>query len=133
MRWTAPILAGIALSAAALAMPPYANELMLPTGGIAAEKSTPPKAVRGQYIGVACANVELAKTEGIQVVLYMMPGETPTGYRGVLALDQQVTKGAVHVRVPDAPDFADHTVYVRVYYSDRGGRHYCDGGKVRIV
>jgi hypothetical protein len=126
--------ASIVASAAALAMQPYANELMLPTGGLSASgKPALPKAARGQFIGVACARIERVSSEAVRVVMYLAPGETPTGYRGVLATEQTITPGKVHVRVPDTPDLADHAVFVRVYYVDAAGRHTCDAGKVRIV
>lgn len=136
MRWAALCLATAAVSAsvAALGMPPYANELMLPTGGIAAaEKPALPTAARGQFIGVACANVERVGNKSVQVVMFIAPGETPTGYRGVLATEQSITPGTVHVRVPNTPNLADRTVLVRVYYLDSAGRHTCDAGKVHIV
>lgn len=134
MRWMTLGLAMMGLGAAALAAPPYVNELMLPMGGIkTADEKTPPKAARGQFIGVACAKVELAAQEAVQVVMYLSPKESPTGYQGVMATEQTVTTGKVHVRVPDTPDLAQHTVFVKVYYSDAKGRHSCDGGTIRIV
>jgi hypothetical protein len=138
MRWAALCLATVSVcaSVAALAMPPYANELMLPAGGIAAspdEKPAVPMAARGQVIGVACANVERVASEAVRVVMYLAPDERSTGYIGVLATEQTITPGTVHVRIPDTPDLADHTVFVRVYFLDSAGRHTCDAGKVRIV
>jgi hypothetical protein len=133
MRWIGLVWVAYGLSASALAAPPYVNELMLPTGGIAATKDKAPSATRGQLLGVACANVELADAEAVQVVMYLAPGEKPTGYRGVLATEQTVTPGTVHVRVPDMPDLADHTVSIWVYYTDTSGRHTCNAGHVKIV
>ena len=134
MRWIGLVLVAYGLSASALAAPPYVNELMLPTGGITATKDKgPPNAIRGQLLGVACANVELAGAEAVQVVMYLAPNEKPTGYRGVLVTEQTVTPGTVHVRVPDMPELADHTVSIRVYYADTTGRHTCDAGHVKIV
>jgi hypothetical protein len=119
------------MCASAAATPPYANELMLPTGGMRPLSSLP-KVTRGQLIGVACANVEMVANDAIRVVMYFAKDEAP-GYRGVLATDMKVTSGAVHVRVPDTPDIAEHTMLVRVFYVDAAGRHMCDAGKVRIV
>jgi hypothetical protein len=130
MRWTALCLTAMCASVTAAAMPPYANELMLPAGGLPTD--TLPKASRGQFLGVACANVEQVASSAIRVVLYFAAGEAP-GYRGVLATDMVVSSGAVHVRVPNTPDIADHTMFVRVYFVDAAGRHTCDAGKVRIV
>lgn len=131
MRWTALCLTAMCASAAALALPPYANELMLPTGGVHPDSSLP-KAARGQFIGVACANIELVTSDAIRVVMYFAKDEAP-GYRGVLATDMTITSGTVHVRVPDTPDIAEHTMLVRVFYVDAAGRHMCDAGKVRVV
>jgi len=127
MRWTALCLT--AMCASAVAMPPYANELMLPAGGV---RPSLPKVARGQFIGVACANIELVTSDAIRVVMYFAANEAP-GYRGVLATDMKVTSGTVHVRVPNTPDIAQHTMLVKVYYVDAAGRHMCDAGKVRIV
>lgn len=132
MRWITLSLAIACAGAAAFALPPYANELMLPAGGVA-ENTAIPTATRGQYIAVTCARIEHVASEAIRVVMYLSPNEQPTGYKGVLATDQEITPGTIHVRVPDTPDLADHTVFVRVYYQDAAGRHSCDAGKVRIV
>jgi len=61
------------------------------------------------------------------------PGDAPTGYSSVLATNQTVARHAVHVQVPDVPDFANHTVDVKVYVTDAKGTHACDAGRVRIV
>lgn len=131
MRWTALCFMAMCAGAPAHALPPYANELMLPTGGTA-QASSLPKVTRGQFIGVACANVQRVARDAIRVVMYFAANEAP-GYRGVLATDMQVSAGAVHIRVPDTPDIAEHTMQVRVYFVDANGRHMCDAGKVRIV
>lgn len=128
MRWTALCLTAMCAGAPAQATPPYVNELMLPTGGVASL----PKVTRGQFIGVACANVQRVARDAIRVVMYFAANEAP-GYRGVLATDMKVSTGAVHIRVPDTPDIAKHTMQVRVYFVDADGRHVCDAGKVRIV
>lgn len=134
MRWIGLALAAIGLGTPAFASPPYVNELMLPSGGITAvEHKTPPMATRGQFLGLACANIGTAAPDGVQVVIYLTPNERPTGYSSVLATEQTVTPGTVHVRVPEMPELANHTVRVMVYYSDASGRHSCDAGKVRIV
>lgn len=130
MRWTALCLA--AMCASALASPPYANELMLPAGGVPKAASDLPKVARGQFIAVTCANVEQVASDAIRVVMYFAKDEAP-GYRGVLATDMKVTSGTVHVRVPDTTDIAEHTVRVKVFYLDASGRHTCDAGKIHIV
>ena len=126
-------LIAIAMSAtAALASPPYANELMLPAGG-AKPAPAVPQVARGQFLGLACAGVDRATSDAVRVVLSFVGGEPDTGYAGVLATDQTISGGTVHVRVPDLPDMAEHTVRVKVYVTDRAGVHSCDAGRVRIV
>ena len=92
-----------------------------------------PKVARGQFLGLACANVEHVAVDAVRVVMSLASNEPPTGYTGVLATDQTITGGTVHVRVPDLPDLAQHTVRVKVYVTDGHGVHSCDAGRVRIV
>ena len=93
-----------------------------------------PSVARGQSLGIACADVREAGAV-VQVVLQIARavGETATGYNAVLATEQKVTDGMVHVRVPDVPGIAQHTVNVKVYVTGSKGTHSCDGGRVRIV
>jgi len=124
------------IATAALASPPYANELLLPSGAAAArpaEDAGIPKVMRGQILGLACAEVAHAASDAVRVVLSLASNERPTGYSGVLAIDQMVSGGMVHVRVPDLPDLVEHTVHIMVYVSDKRGMHSCDAGQVRIV
>jgi hypothetical protein len=136
MRWTALSMAAMCVSAAALATPAYVNELMLPAGGVSAEPqakaSSLPVAKRGQYLGVACTDIEQADRDAVRVIMSFAKGEAP-GYGGVLATEMTITDDTVHVRVPDTPDIADHTMRVKVFYVDTKGRHACDAGKVKIV
>ena len=126
---------------AALASPAISNELMLPLAGKAASYAPPddhggnvPNVVRGQALGIACADIRGPAAE-VQVVMQIAHavGETTTGYSAVLATDQKITDGTVHVRVPDVPGISQHTVNVKVYVTDSKGTHSCDGGRVRIV
>jgi hypothetical protein len=138
MRIALFVVVAATMTTAALASPPYANELMLPYGGITAY-ATPdagggiPSAARGQFLGLACANVERATADAVRVVMSLAADEPSTGYTGVLATDQTITSGTVHVRVPDLPDLAQHTVRIRIYVTDAKGVHSCDAGRVRIV
>ena len=132
--WTA----AAALScAAALASPPYANELMLPAGGASpihkTAEASMPRIARGQFLGVPCADVEHAAADAVRVVMSLAADETPTGFSGVLATEQTITGGMVHVRMPDFTELAQHTVRVKVYVAGRHGIRTCDAGKVRIV
>jgi hypothetical protein len=132
MRWAAIFMVTVCGSAvSALAC---ADEIRLPAGeSIAVQDNgggTIPHAARGQYLGLACANVE--KDGAVSVVLFPDNNASPTGIAGVLATEQKVEPGMVHVRVPDFPELADHTLHVKVFFHDAGGSHICDGGNVKI-
>ena len=125
----------------AAASPAISNELMLPLAGKATNYAplvdrggSVPNVARGQALGVVCADVREAGAV-VQVVLQIARamGETATGYSAVLATEQNVTDGTVHVRVPDVPGIAQHTVNVKVYVTGSKGTRSCDGGLVRIV
>jgi hypothetical protein len=138
MRWTLTSIVAYTITTAAFASPPYANELMLPYGGTANYASPDagggiPSVARGQFLGLACANVQRAAADAVRVVMSLAADEPSTGYTGVLATDQTITADTVHVRVPDLPDLAQHTVRVRVYVTDTNGVHSCNAGRVRIV
>jgi hypothetical protein len=129
----------LCLMAGVSASPPVSNELLLPLAGKISTYVNPddkgggiPTIERGKMLGVACAEVNRSGAD-VRVVMSFTPGETPTGYSGVLATDQTITPGAVHIRVPDVPEFANHTVRVKVYVVDTHGTHTCDAGRVRIV
>jgi hypothetical protein len=124
---------------AANASPPISNELMLPLSGKVSSYINPddngggiPTIGRGKLLGVACADVNRAGAD-VRVVMSLTPGEEPAGYSGVLATSQKITPGTVHIRVPDLPELAQHTVSVKVYVVDAHGTHTCDAGRVRIV
>ena len=138
MRWTLVAIVAGTMATAAVASPPFADELMLPYGGTANYASPDaggglPSVARGQFLGLACANVERATADAVRVVMSLAADEPSTGYTGVLATEQTITGTTVHVRVPDLPDLARHTVRVRVYVTDKRGVHSCDAGRVRIV
>jgi hypothetical protein len=138
MRWSLIAIVAGTIATAASASPPYADELMLPYGGTANYASPDaggglPSVARGQFLGLACANVERATTDAVRVVMSLAADEPSIGYSGVLATEQTITGTTVHVRVPDLPDLAQHTVRVHVYVTDKHGVHSCDAGRVRIV
>ena len=116
-------------------MPPYVSELMLPLAGNAAAVPANgiPRVARGQYLGLSCTNIERMESDTIRVVLYLAKDEPPAGMKGVLATDQTITPGTIHVRVPDMAELVGHTVYVRVYYLESGSQRTCDAGKIRII
>ncbi len=137
--WFVGILACATVTGASIAAPAISNEMMLPACGKAYVPSgdrggSVPSVARGQTLSVACADVGKAGAV-VQVVMQMAraTGETPTGYSAVLATEQKIANGTVHVRVPDVPGLSQHTVNIRVFVTDTKGTHSCDGGKVRIV
>ena len=134
-------IACAAVLGTAAASPAISNELMLPLSGRTASYAplddhggSVPNVARGQALGIACADAREAGAV-VQVVMQIARamGEKATGYNAVLATEQKVTDGTVHVRVPDVPGIAQHTVNVKVYVTGAKGTHSCDGGLVRIV
>lgn len=131
----------LALSASpALTSPAVARELLLPLGGKAATYATPdeaggtvPSVGRGQPLGIACND---ASDAGAQVRVVMKVAgdgdETPTGYDRVLLTQWKISHGTVHVRVPDVPGLANHTVSVKVFVVEPRGTHICDVGRVKV-
>ncbi len=90
----------------------------------------------GEQIGIACNALSVAQQNSdVRVVLTISaaPGDTPPGYNKVLATDQQVGKGSVHVKVPNTPDIANHTYEMSVYVVDPKGSQSCDAGTVKIT
>jgi hypothetical protein len=139
--WFVGCTACAALLGAAVASPAFSNELMLPLGGKVANYAplddhggSVPSVARGQALGIACADAREAGAV-VQVVMQIASavGETATGYNAVLATEQKIAGATVHVRVPDVPGIAQHTVNVKVYVTGSKGTHSCDGGRVRIV
>jgi hypothetical protein len=139
--WFVGSVACAAVLGAALASPAISNELMLPLAGKAASYAplddhggSVPNVERGQALGIACAEArEVGAVVQVVMQIARAAGETATGYSAVLATEQKVTDGTVHVRVPDVPGISQHTVNVKVYVTGSKGTHSCDGGRVRIV
>ncbi|MDE2135633.1 MAG: hypothetical protein KGM97_01970 [Alphaproteobacteria bacterium] len=139
--WLVGLLACATVTAASIASPAISNELMRPAFGKARGYAPPddrggsvPSVARGQTLSVACADVGEAGAV-VQVVMQIAraAGEPATGYSAVLATEQKIANGAVHVRVPDVPGLSRHTVNIRIFVTDTKGTHSCDGGRVRIV
>lgn len=118
------------------------NELMLPLAGKVSAYTSPndkggnavPSIKRGQPLGIACTDIGREGAD-VRVVLQFTQAmdESPTGFGAVLATEQTITPGTVHVLVPDMPDLANHTVNVKVFVTDPTGTHSCDAGRVKIV
>jgi hypothetical protein len=90
----------------------------------------------GEQIGIACDALSVAQQDSdVRVVLTISaaPGDASSGYNKVLATDQQVSKGAVHVKVPNTPDIANHVYDMSVYVMDPKGSQSCDAGPVKVT
>lgn len=128
--------------AAFLAQPASANEFVRPTGHIILYAPTERQGggdvltvARGEEFGINCGCFSGSNAD-VRVVLALSPepSDTPTGYKKLLATDEQIDDhGGLLVRVPDAPGLANHTVQVKVYVVDAKGARACDAGKVRIT
>ncbi|MBU6444076.1 MAG: hypothetical protein KGR48_09200 [Alphaproteobacteria bacterium] len=96
-----------------------------------------PVVAPGEEIGIACDALQYtAPNNDVRVVLTISsaPSGTPSpGYKKVLATNEQLTKGAVRVTIPETPDLANHTVHVDVYVVSAEGARDCDAGHMRIA
>ncbi len=119
------------------AAPALANDIAVRPGRIISYAATDaggagiPTVNRGQQFDIACAGID-APGADVRVVMALAAGDAPTGYSAVLATNQTIARHAVHVQVPDVPDFANHTVSVKVYVTDAKGTKACDAGRVHI-
>ena len=129
-------IAAIVLGAgSAMAAP---GELLLPLAGKIApyaaseeDAGAVPEVERGQRIDIACADAGNANAE-VRVVMDVVNTEAPTGFGRVLATDSRVSRGRVHVRVPDMPGLSNHTVTVKVFVMKADGAHVCEAGRVKV-
>jgi hypothetical protein len=131
----------IALVGAAIlvAIPAYAGQ---PDSVVSAKSYVPTdtggdtirKVNRGEKLAIACDGVDLTSLPNVRVVLSVSEaGAKKLGYQGVLATDQSVDGGKLQIRVPDAPDFANQTVNVKVFVMNGAVAKSCDAGRIRVV
>ena len=95
-----------------------------------------PALALGDDVAIACDAIErVADPSDVRVVLTIAaePGDSSPGYKKILALNEKVTGSAVHLKVPNAPDLANHTVDLSVYVVDGPKNTDCEGGKYRVV
>jgi hypothetical protein len=95
-----------------------------------------PSVSPGEQMAIACDALAATKPDAdVRVVMTLTQPKTEgdTGYKKLLATNEQVQGGAVHVRVPDAPNLPHHTVHVQVYVMDAKGTRACDGGTIKVV
>jgi hypothetical protein len=102
----------------------------------ASQLETVPSVNPGDQIGIACDALTMSDADSdVRVVLTIsaLPGDAGPGYRKVLATDEQVSHGAVRVRIPSAPDLENQTVNVDVYIIGDKDTQRCDAGRMKIV
>jgi len=119
------------MSVAAFCSPAFAGDSVL-----GPDDEVIPVVAPGDQIGVACGPLQIAqKDSDVRVVLTVSakPGETNLGYGKVLATEQKVAAGAVHVTVPDLPDISDHVYDLTVYVVGTKGSQTCDAGHVKVA
>ena len=97
-----------------------------------------PVVAPGEEIGIACDALEVtAPDNDVRVVLTISAAPTDPkpalGYKKVLATNEELTKGAVRVRIPKVPDLENHTVNVNVYVVNADGAHNCNAGHMHIA
>jgi len=133
----ASVLAGAALSVTtAFAQTPTQNEKFTAIAAPDSSNQILPDLAPGEDVAIACDAIErVADPSDVRVVLTIAaaPGDSQTGYKKILAIDEKLTGSAVHLKVPDAPDLANHTVNLNVYVVDGAHNNDCDGGQYRIV
>ena len=89
----------------------------------------------GDEIAIACDALAYSGADDVRVVLTVSaaPADAPTGYKKVLATDEQMLLGAVRVKIPNMPDLENRTVNLNVYVVNAGGSQACNGGQVKIA
>jgi hypothetical protein len=135
-------VAGPAVADGSSAMPPsqtassVASAAMGSTLPPDADVEIVPQVTPGDRISIACDALTKSNPQSdVRVVLTIsaIPGETPPGYKKVLATDEHVAYGAVRVRIPTVPELEDHTVNLNVYVVNDQGSTSCDAGHVKIT
>lgn len=130
------------VGAAALALtgPALADAAKSAPGKIAAaglaNGEVVPTVLPGDDIAITCDALAASDANSdVRVVLTIsaMPGESKAGIKRVMATNEEVTRGAVRVRVPQLPALDDRTVNLDVYVVDEKGSKSCDAGHVKIA
>jgi hypothetical protein len=134
MRNILTCMAGAA--ALALAAPAYAEDVTPAPATMAGAGEVVPTVLPGDDIAIACDALSKSDANSdVRVVLTIsaMPGEEKPGIKRVMATNEEVSKGAVRVRVPQLPALDDRTVNLDVYVVDEKGSKSCDAGHVKIA
>ncbi|MGH6871629.1 MAG: hypothetical protein ACREHE_08990 [Rhizomicrobium sp.] len=129
---TALVLAGPAMAGGARALSsPMVDAVPNDAGGEAV-----PTVLPGDDIAIACDALSKSDASSdVRVVLTIsaMPGDIKPGIKRVMATNEEITKGAVRVRVPTVSELDDQTVNLNVYVVDEKGAKSCDAGHVKIA
>jgi hypothetical protein len=94
-----------------------------------------PTVAPGDEIAIACDALAYNEASDVRVVLTVSaaPADAPTGYKKVLATDEQMLMGAVRVKIPNMPDLENRTVDLNVYVVNADGSTACSGGQMKIA
>lgn len=111
-------------------IPPFAQ--------LGPEDEVVPVVAPGEEIGIACDALQYtAPDNDVRVVLTISAVPTDpqsaVGYKKVLATNEELTKGAVRVRIPEVPDLENRTVNVNVYVVNGDAARNCDAGHMHIA
>jgi hypothetical protein len=81
--------------------------------------------------GACLASIHSA--DNVRVVLTLADsGPMEPGYRSVLATDQEMRAGSLHVRVPNMPESANRIFLVKLFRLGEENPEICDAGTIRI-
>src|SRR5690348_15264348 len=107
MRFVVPGL----LLAAVIHAPAEAHSFVRPLGQIILEDQGNPvtggglrTVAPGERFAIACGCLTGERDVRVVLTTSGKSGEKPLGFRKLLVTEEQLDKGAVHVRVPDSPD-----------------------------
>ncbi|HTQ14761.1 MAG TPA: hypothetical protein VMH86_12880 [Rhizomicrobium sp.] len=96
-----------------------------------------PTVLPGDDIAIACDALSKSNANSdVRVVLTISALPTDSnkpGIKRVMATNEEITKGAVRVRVPTVSELDDRTVNLNVYVVDEKGSQSCDAGAVKIA
>lgn len=71
--------------------------------------------------------------DNLRVVLTLAEGDAAKpGYRSVLATDQEIHAGLLHVRVPSMPEAENRVFLVKVFRLGQEAPQICEAGTIRI-
>ena len=87
---------------------------------------------RGHEFAIMCADIADTSSDVRVLMSVADAGNMPTDHSSIMATNQHVSRHAVSVTVPDMPEFANHTINVRVFVTNAKGTRQCDAGRVRV-